>query len=264
MIHERYVFRRVLAVCLATQFCCYESAVYADCIYTAGHADLRISYADDAFSLAVGIDALTTLDCDTPLPPGTTLLDPSETLVFVPETTTQVRGASSSWDIVGVEESETFYRLPQNGLFAQIEGAPFLGLNTEDVPDGVFAGNQVILALTSVVSAPEDGEFALYTGDVIPFREMDTQDGSFANDAITLPRGIHDHRNWSFSKPGRYELEFAVSGNLASTSDLRTASAVFAFQVTPVPECSTTALALIGAVLLTLHGARHRRRARPV
>ena len=266
MVHERYAFYLVLGVCFTTLFCCCDCTAYAECTYTAGHADMRISYVDDVLSLSLGVDQLTTLICDPPqppLPPGTTLLDPSEYVIFVPESTAQVRDAFPAWDIVGVEEGETFYRLPEGGIPAQIEGAPFLGLSTEDVSGGVFVGNEIMLALTDVISAPQDGEFALYSGDVAPFREMDTQDGSFDNDSVPLPTGIHDHRNWSFSKPGRYQLEFTVSGSLIGETEPTTASAVFTFQVTPVPESSTAALALVVAALLIVHSVRRVRRGRP-
>lgn len=259
MIQYRYLVLFILAACVSSFVTCFEPAAYAECIYTAGHADMRISYEDDSLALTVGIDSLTELDCDSPLPPGTTFLDPSETVIFVPESTAQVRSGLGAWDIVGVEEGETFYRLPQAGLSAQIEGAPFLGYNALDVPSGLFVGNQFTLALTNVISAPEDGHFALYTGEVVPFREMDTQDESFDNDMLTLPTGVHDHRNWSFSKPGRYELEFTAFGNLVGapeTDDPLSVSAVYTFQVTPVPEPSTVVLGLMGGAALLLVGVR--------
>lgn len=259
MNQYRYYFRFVLAVCVSSLVSCFEPAAYAECIYSAGHGDVRISYEDDSLSLGIRVDAVTTLECDTPLPPGTTLLDPSETVIFVSESAAEIRSELPAWDIVGVSAGETFYQLPQSGLSAQINGLPFLGLSTLDVPSGVFVGNQVMLALTDVISAPEDGQFALYTGQTVPFREFDTQDGSFDNDVITLPAGIHDHRNWSFSKPGRYELEFTAFGNLVGapeTAGPDSVSAVLTFQVTPVPEPSTAILALIGGSLFVLLGVR--------
>ncbi len=259
MIQYRYLFFSLLAVWGFSLANCLESTVYAECIYSAGHADMRIAYEDDLLSLGLGIDALTTLDCDTPLPPGTTVLDPSEAVIFVPESAAQTRSVLAAWDIVGVGSGETFFQLPQDGLSAQIDGLPFLGLSTLDVPGGVFVGNQVMLALTDVISAPEDGHFALYTGQTVPFREMDTQDESFANDVLPLPAGIHDHRNWSFSKPGRYELEFTAFGDLVGapeTDDPASVSAVFTFQVTPVPEPSSVVLGLMGGAALLLVGVR--------
>ncbi|MCW5558881.1 MAG: choice-of-anchor M domain-containing protein [Verrucomicrobiae bacterium] len=116
--------------------------------------------------------------------------------------------------------------LPQ----AQNEDLLYLGYGGEDLPDGVFAGNQVNVTLQSVTGP---GDFFSYRVDGlgIPQVLFNTRDGISAADVATVQAGGDAHLNWAFSQPGDYTVVLEVSGTLVEGNAV-TSSGPIAFTFT--------------------------------
>jgi surface-anchored protein len=113
---------------------------------------------------------------------------------------------------------------------------PSLGVGSQGTP-GALVGGSLRLRLASFVGP---GHFALHTsgtfGDTTVI--MATQDGLDASDALAVSfPGGHIHANWSFTRPGLYELGFVAEATLASTGQpTNSAVTVFRFRVVePAP-----------------------------
>lgn len=102
------------------------------------------------------------------------------------------------------------YILPQ----AEIEGLPFLGLNTEELNATLFSTDPVV-TLTDIEGP---GDFALYQVDSFAQPIVYIDSTSETVDNVTLPIGTHVHMNWAFTAPGEYELTFEVSATLANST----------------------------------------------
>ena len=113
-------------------------------------------------------------------------------------------------------------------------GLPSLGLGSQGAP-GAFAGGSLRLRLASFTGP---GHFALHTSGTFgeTHVHMATRDGLDAGDALTLSfPGGHEHANWSFTRPGLYELGFVAEGTLASTGQPTNSSVtIFRFRVAEI------------------------------
>jgi surface-anchored protein len=106
----------------------------------------------------------------------------------------------------------------------------FLGLGTEEIPNGVFLNNQLTVRLLGVKGA---GDFALFTTDAfgLPVVHFNTRDGVDSADAMNLVTASHRHANWTFSKPGRYRVIIEASGTLVSGETISSGPVAYLFHV---------------------------------
>ena len=133
---------------------------------------------------------------------------------------TMTAALTNEFGFIGAQPGETFWNFSQNF----IEGELFLGIrgqgdlnrlvawNPMD-PDNFanFSAKHILIELLDV-RGPPDGYFALFQfGPPARFYISTYVDGIDANDRIYYASGGHDHFNWSFTKPGLYELDVRVS-----------------------------------------------------
>jgi len=217
-------------LCAAT-----ASLLNAQTYLWSGHADVGVNYEDGAWDLHVHHHDLGEFE------PGEAVLgvDIAAALNTVP--------AGAQWSFLGSAGSPVWI-LPQT----HDENLLFLGLGTEELATGIFAGDQVTLSLRGV-SGP--GNFAVYITDMFgaPNVLMNSGDGIGPGDAVTLTAGGHKHVNWAFSAPGIYRIDFEGSGTLAD-GNLFTSSGnvTYTFEVAAVPEPSTYVLLALGVLMMGL------------
>lgn len=110
----------------------------------------------------------------------------------------------------------------------------YLGLAAEEIPTGLFVGDQLRVELVAVQGA---GEFALYSAHPFggPVLHLNTADGYDERDALVLQAGSHQHFNWAFSAPGTYAVRLRASGMLADGNRQVSTEASYTFTV-PEPE----------------------------
>lgn len=196
---------------LAIVICALPVAAHAGVI-TSGHLDLDIDYTDGALSLS--------WRTYNPMSEGTPANDDDYPIagnaIRVPLASAYTVPSSASFACLGPAGS-TVYRLKQ----AQDIDQPWLGYNTQDVAPGVFTGDKLQLALTSVVAAPAGGQLVAYTTNALgtPTYLFNTRDGAcnrsvFPGGGITA--GVHNHAFWAFTAPGTYTLRFVASGTPAA------------------------------------------------
>jgi surface-anchored protein len=106
----------------------------------------------------------------------------------------------------------------------------FLGIAAEEIPDGVFTGNQLQLALKSVKGP---GDFAVFSVDGFgqPVVGFNSGDGIDASDSVNVLTGGHTDYNWSFSKPGRYRMTVEATGTLVSGETISSGPVTYTFSV---------------------------------
>lgn len=174
------------------------------------------------------------------------------------------RPASASFNFIGVNAGETYYRLPQS----QNVNLPYLGVAAEEIEPGTFdtylpldarvtsSAEWVTLNLVSVAGP---GAFSLWTSeDDGPLVWISSFDGIDATDRFYQLVGGHSHANFGFSAPGTYVVEFSATALL--DGDFITSAPVAYTFTTAIPEPSS-ATALAGAFALGLVALRRRRRA---
>ena len=109
---------------------------------------------------------------------------------------------------------ELFYQLPQH----EEEGLLYLGIASDEVEAGVFAGDEVKFNLKSVEGP---GEVYLYSTDTFgkPTVMFNSVDGISESDTFVMKAGAHSHQSMAFSEAGVYRVGFDFSGNLAATGE---------------------------------------------
>jgi surface-anchored protein len=174
---------------------------------------------------------------------------------FPADAFTQPLGADSRQRMVAVPALNDALVPPDHAVWTLPQFAtgdlPSLGLGTQGTA-GTLAGGTLRMRLATFAGP---GAFALHTSGT--FGEttvlIATRDGLDATDAVTLGfPGGHEHANWSFTRPGLYELGFVAEGTLASTGQpTNSAVTVFRFRVVePVPP-RLTILRSAGQVVLS-------------
>jgi len=201
---------------------------------TAEHVDLSIGYTGGA----AGTWSLGAFDDDNSI-----LYSAEDALLYVGTPALASRLSSSAFDFVGVGGGAQFYQLPQNqdpdvlylGVEADVTPSDFDRYNpsTEskgrvsglgrwvkatlvDVdhfnPDGT-AGTGVFSVWQDTPDGPRVFISSFNDGVANPNTDgLDTTDGISADDAIWVLAGGHNHYNYGFSQPGRYEVTFRLSG----------------------------------------------------
>lgn len=180
--------------------------------YAAGHGDVHLSY-DDELGLVLGLRS----HLQHPEPAGPAPVHPPEEVcILVPWSSwieaTELGGRPSLPDFepMGIAEGESFWFLSQNNRGAS---QPFLGVATEGVPKGEFDG--ALRFEFTHVETPAEARFSVYQAAFPPRFFVSTSHPDMtidARNAITLPAGAHDHFNWTFSRPGTYDVYIFASG----------------------------------------------------
>lgn len=127
----------------------------------------------------------------------------------------------------------------------------FLGIGSEEIVSGTFAGDVFSLALTGF-SGP--GNLFIYDLDAfdVPSVLFSAVGGSVVASSHSFPSGNHSHLNWAFTAIGDYTLTFEASANSTLNGLTSSGPVNYTFQVQPVPEPGTLALAGIGGVAALL------------
>jgi surface-anchored protein len=112
------------------------------------------------------------------------------------------------------QPGDLFYELPQH----EEEGLLFLGIATDELEKGIFAGDQVQMNLTSV-DGP--GHVYLYATDTFgsPVVMFNSADGISEADKFVTKAGAHAHQSMAFSEAGTYRVGFDFSGKLAANGE---------------------------------------------
>jgi surface-anchored protein len=231
-------------VALAATIAAGEARAAFQDVYSAGHADVNISYDSASNSLhldyefgsnavingmVLGVGGAGEREADT----ITVFIDPANSTVLGPA------GLPAPY------AGNTLYVAPQTSAV----GRPFLGTGAESIEPGVFQNDTLTLTLTGFSQQPAGGNFVLWQigGEATPF--MNSADGFSAADHVDVLAGSHDHFNWGFTAQGIYDLNFTATGTLQDGTVLST-DGVYRFQVgaapSAVPEPGSLTLALMG------------------
>jgi surface-anchored protein len=192
----------------------------------AKHTDLRMNHADGVWSNEVHAD----LDFGTPNAGGSsnpTILDFDEALLMAnPSSIITLPGTldTTAFSFLGKGPGEQIWLLPQS----QKSGVLWPGINTESIASGTFAAYTptgdpratahaawVRLEMTGF-RIPEEAVFSMYQGGPTVFWDSidgvngpdETAHGNNVSDTFWITVGTHAHMNWSFTHPGRYEIDF--------------------------------------------------------
>jgi surface-anchored protein len=138
----------------------------------------------------------------------------------------QVIPEGAAWSFLGAADTYT-YVFPQS----EIEGLPFLGLNTEELDGALFASDPT-LTLTGVEGP---GNFALYQVDAFGEPLLLIHSTRETDNTIALATSSHVHMNWAFSVPGEYKLTFLIDATLADSTPITSEPQVVTFHVVGQP-----------------------------
>ena len=182
--------------------------------YTAGHGDLAFE-----FELVEGeleahvhieggtVDGVTNVDGEFPV----------ELLRIVTDATfTRPDPDNEFFAPLCVDPGQDVLWLPQGNADAAANGVPFLGIANE-VPGGVFVGDDLFLELIGVDSPAGTGAYSLWKDGFPPDFIMSSCDGIDAADVLELSPG-HDHFNMGFANDGAgvWDVTYSVSGERVS------------------------------------------------
>jgi surface-anchored protein len=253
-IKAAFMIAATMFAAIAPAKCCSAAEVFAS-----GHGDVGIAFEDGELELELHLEDV-----------GEAFA-PHEAVVWVPFTRRETRPTGSAYDGLGVPPGATIYRLSQSAVEAAHDGAPFLGLATEEIPPHTFTtfpGTNPVdgigLIRLELVAVSGPGHFALWQ-DVDGLPGFSTRPGligmaitsadgiSAASDFVELPSGIHDHANWAFTAPGDYTITFRASGELL-TGEMLESVAAYNFHVAPEPNALW--LAAIGGAIVLCCGVR--------
>lgn len=147
-------------------------------------------------------------------------LEPCDTLLVVRGQAATTVPADPAYSFLG-EAGDTVWILPDTNDPELL----FAGWGAEELPTGVFTGDQVRLDITGVFGA---GELSLFTVDDFGAPNVLADSGDPAPDALTVTAGGHGHLNWGFTEPGWYRVDVTASGTLTDGSAVAdTASYLF-------------------------------------
>lgn len=91
---------------------------------------------------------------------------------------------------------------------------PWPGLQSYQIPAGVFQGDQVQLELVAA-ETPPDGRVQLFHSPQDPYSPIPLHfDTGAALEPFQVATGTHNHFNWLFTRAGLYRLTFRAAGKL--------------------------------------------------
>ncbi|WP_422771397.1 choice-of-anchor M domain-containing protein [Plantactinospora sp. WMMC1484] len=122
---------------------------------------------------------------------------------------------------------------------ARRDGVVWLGFDTADVPAGAVERDSVEIALTGV-DGP--GQVEVWTASGLGLNRIFSSQATGAANSLTMQAAGHQHANWGFTEPGRYQLTFAVKAVIGGTT--QTKAATIRFHVGPMPPATQTTTTL--------------------
>jgi surface-anchored protein len=163
-----------------------------------GHADVGIAFEDDEWDLHVH--------------------DETNDIEYAPKDAKLIVGALAKGTI---PNDPAYAFLGQAGdpiwVLPQVQNASllFLGLGSEEIPNGLFANDSITFSLVRVKGP---GKFVVYETDEFggPQVFMNNRDAIDGSDEIELVAGSHQHVNWAFTKPGKYKVTFEAMAVLTA------------------------------------------------
>lgn len=226
----------------ATALAALTASASASSIFTGGHGDFAVGFHEGEFEFGYHLGE----EGDTAIVDGMVVTDreyeADELIVQVTEQLLVAPGTDANLlNGTGTTVGSLIYLISQDS--DGISG-PILGVGTEELeqPTGV-TWSDVTYTLNSSTGP---GLFSLFLTDAgVPTFGISE---ALAIDSFTFPAGGHDERNWAFTQPGTYELNFTAE---ATRTDMTgsvpfSATETFTFQVIPEPS---SALLLAGSAL---------------
>ena len=167
-----------------------------------------------------------------------TLLDFDEIVVQAsPASYTQLSPTLDpvAFSFLGVAPGESLWILPQGSK----TGVAWPGINTEGMPAGTIASytptgdprattNAAWVRFEMVdTRMPADGVFAMWDSNLVHWDSIDgingpseVSIGGNVSDTFWTNAGSHAHMNWTFTKSGRYEIDFRVRAFIQQSGNL--------------------------------------------
>lgn len=143
-------------------------------------------------------------------------------------------------------------------LPADVEVAHELGVLEAGVAKAGFPNSNAVTFTMVSAGAANPGRFVLFSDAASNFTRLRADVGSVEVGSFSITAG-HLHWNWGFSAPGTYTFDMQASYT-GPHGFVQSPVETYTFQVQPVPEPSTWALA--GTAVLGLVAVRHRARRR--
>lgn len=191
------------------------SAATTTAVYLSqGHADVGVAYEDGAFDLHVH-DGVNDVE-----------YEPSEVRLVANSGARTVVPDDPAYAFLG-DPGDQVWVLPE----VENPDVLWLGIGTEEIEPGVFAGDTVQLEIVRVYGP---AGFSVFTTDPVgaPTVLADSQNG--LPDRIPLTTGSHAHVNWAFEAAGTYAVVVRTTGTLADTGQKVTSGlATYRFKVQP-------------------------------
>lgn len=104
----------------------------------------------------------------------------------------------------------------------------YLGIGTEEVPEGVMEDDEVTLTLLDV-DGP--GDFFFYIVDSFGVPTVVFDSTSALPQSFVLPVDAHIHGNWAFTAKGDYTITWQGSGELEGGGDVTSDPTEFSYRV---------------------------------
>ena len=143
---------------------------------------------------------------------------PSEAALFASKNAWQKIPENELFSFLG-GEGDLVAILPQE----ENEDLLFLGLASDELEGGVFAGDSVNIQLSSVRGP---GDFHLYSVDALSVPSILLSSRDSAKQEYVFGVGKHSHYNWAFSRPGYYEIDLIISGSLQGSDTVVTSDPI--------------------------------------
>lgn len=240
------------ALALFGAFC---SIAQGQVILSEGHTDMGAAFEEGELHLHVHHE------------PTEMEYEPSEVLLYAGENTRDTRPAGAMFDFIGIGPGQPYWLLPQ----VERPQVLYLGTGTEEVdPDDPALGAYIetdprvnntdpfVWVRFELLGYVGPGHVAGWQNtDDGPLVWFASSDGISSDDVILTVADSERHLNWSFTRPGIYDLRFRASTRLADGSVLSSHEETFRFGVEAVPE--PTGLLALGAGVAALVSRRRRR-----
>jgi surface-anchored protein len=168
--------------------------------------------------------------------------DPSTTLIHVHDLHLQNRPAGAQWDFLGPTPPAGQPMWFTSQTETDLANKLLLGLETAEVPNGVFVGDQITV---SMLALRGPGHFSWYrtsTGDPVTGTPTVSLSSFAGPSSFVTDVGNHVDFSSAFSQPGFYEIDIQVSGNLVGGGTSESDVVTYNFLVSAVPEPGTLSL----------------------